>query len=129
MIDTNIAIYFMKGMYNLGQKFANTPGDALFISEITLAELKFGFYNSAHPKKNETSLNLFLAEVTVIPIVEVLDLYGQEKARLRKAGTRIDDFNLLIGVTAVKYEMVMVTNNTRHFQRIDSIILEDWTKA
>jgi tRNA(fMet)-specific endonuclease VapC len=50
----------------------------------------------------------------------------KEKARLRKAGTRIDDFDLLIGVTSVVHNLVMVTNNTSHFQRIKDIVLEDW---
>jgi tRNA(fMet)-specific endonuclease VapC len=55
-------------------------------------------------------------------------LYAKEKARLRKAGTPIDDFDLLIGVTSVAHNMIMVTNNTKEFKRINGIDLEDWTK-
>jgi tRNA(fMet)-specific endonuclease VapC len=57
-----------------------------------------------------------------------LDLYAKEKARFRKAGTRIDDFDLLIGVTSIINNLVMVTNNTGHFERITRINLEDWTE-
>jgi tRNA(fMet)-specific endonuclease VapC len=63
-----------------------------------------------------------------LPIFGALDLYAQEKSRLRKAGIRIDDFDLLIGVTSVINNLIMVTNNTAHFQRIKGIVLEDWTK-
>jgi tRNA(fMet)-specific endonuclease VapC len=56
-----------------------------------------------------------------------LDLYAKEKARLRKAGTPIDDFDLLIGVTSVTHKLTMVTNNSNHFKKIDGIDLEDWT--
>lgn len=127
MIDTNIAIFYMKGKFNLVNKFADLSTDDCFISEITLAELKFGVENSEHPNKNRKVLDNFLTGVQILPIFGALDLYAQEKARLRKAGTRIDDFDLLIGVTSVINNLVMVTNNTAHFQRIKGIVLEDWT--
>lgn len=91
----------MKGKYNLKNKFEGLSADDCFISEITLAELKFGIENSEYPDKNRKVLNNFLTGVQVLPIFAALDLYAKEKARLRKAGTRIDDFDLLIGVTSV----------------------------
>ena len=57
----------------------------------------------------------------------LLLIYAKEKARLQKAGTPIDDFDLLIGVTSVTHQLTMVTNNTSHFKRISKIKLEDWT--
>jgi len=63
----------------------------------------------------------------IVPIYNALDLYAKEKARLRKGGTIVDDFDLLIGVTAVVNKMTLVTNNTKHFGRIRKILLEDWT--
>ncbi len=128
LIDTNIAIYYMKGKFDLNKKFDALPADALFISEITLAELKFGVENSEKPEKNQKALADFVTGVTVIPIYHELDLYAKEKARLRKAGTPVDDFDLLIGVTAVTHGLTMVTNNTDHFKRINGIDLEDWTR-
>jgi tRNA(fMet)-specific endonuclease VapC len=66
--------------------------------------------------------------VKIIPIFHSLDLYAIEKARLRKEGSPIDDFDILIGATAVTHNLTMVTNNTDHFKRIAGIVLEDWTK-
>ena len=117
----------MKGKFNLVNKFADLSTDDCFISEITLAELKFGVENSERPNKNRKVLDNFLTGVQILPIFGALDLYAQEKARLRKAGTRIDDFDLLIGVTSIINNLVMVTNNKAHFQRIKGIVLEDWT--
>jgi len=127
LIDTNIAIYYMKGMFNLSKKFDEAVGNC-FISEITLAELKYGVENSEKPEKNRRVLSDFLTGVQLIPIFHSLDLYAKEKARLRKAGTPIDDFDLLIGVTSVSHSLTMVTNNTEHFRRINGIDLEDWAK-
>ena len=128
LIDTNIAIYYLKGKFNLDEKFENVSADNCFISEITLAELKFGVENSARPDKNRKVLADFLSGIKVLPIFYCLDLYAKEKARLRKAGIPIDDFDLLIGVTAVTHGFTMVTNNTAHFKRITGIVLEDWTR-
>ncbi|MEA5405474.1 type II toxin-antitoxin system VapC family toxin [Arcicella sp. DC2W] len=127
LIDTNIAIFYMKGKFDLKDKFEGLTVNDCFISEITLAELKFGVENSERPEKNRKALDNFLTGVQVLPIFSSLDLYAQEKARLRKVGTPIDDFDLLIGVTSITNNLVMVTNNTAHFKRIGGIILEDWT--
>ena len=50
----------------------------------------------------------------------------RKKRDCKKAGTPIDDFDLLIGVTSVSHKLIMVTNNTSHFKRISRIKLEDW---
>lgn len=99
-----------------------------FISEITLAELRFGVENSQQIEKNQKALDNFLTEIMVIPIFQAIGFYAKEKARLRQSGKTIDEFDLLIGATAVTYGFVMVTNNTDHFARIQGIKLEDWTK-
>jgi tRNA(fMet)-specific endonuclease VapC len=129
LIDTNIAIFYMKGKFDLEAKFDKATAENCFISEIALAELKFGIKKSEKPEKNKKALDNFLTGVQILPIFHSLDLYAKEKARLQKAGTPVDDFDLLIGVTSVTHKLTMVTNNTNHFKRIIGIKLEDWTTA
>lgn len=100
-----------------------------FISEITLAELKYGAFFSQQPEKHTKEIELLLDFVGVIPITSAIDMYAQEKARLRKAGMLIDDFDLLIGCTAIAHDLILVTNNTQHFSRLQGIRLEDWTES
>ena len=128
LIDTNTCIYYIKGKFDLRKKFEKADPDNCFISEITLAELKFGVENSEKKEKNQKALDNFLTGVKIVPIFHSLDLYAKEKSLLRKAGTPIDDFDLLIGVTSVDHKMTLVTNNTDHFKQIRDIVLEDWTK-
>ncbi len=118
----------MKGAFNLKTNIEKVKSDNCFISEITLAELKFGVENSTNIERHQKVLNDFMTWVKVVPIFHSLDLYAKEKARLRKAGTPVDDFDILIGVTAVKHNLVMVTNNTKEFSRLQEIYIEDWTK-
>jgi tRNA(fMet)-specific endonuclease VapC len=127
LIDTNICIFYIKGRYELDKKFDTVDPDNCFISEITLAELKYGVENSEKKLKNQHALDNFLTGIKIIPIFHSLDLFAKEKSRLRKAGIIIDDFDLLIGATAITNNLVLVTNNTDHFQRLNGIILEDWT--
>jgi tRNA(fMet)-specific endonuclease VapC len=128
LIDTNTCIYYIKGKYDLNKKFEKANPDNCFISEITLAELMFGVENSEKKEKNKKALDDFLSGIKIIPIFHSIELYAKEKARLRKSGTTIDDFDLLIGVTSISHNLIMVTNNTDHFKRLKGITLEDWTK-
>ena len=126
LFDTNICIYYIRGFYDLNTKFNAVKEEDRYISEITLAELKFGVENSEFPRKNKKVLDNFLTGLQVLPIYFSLDLYAKEKARLRKQGKPIDDF---IGVSAVVNNMVLVTNNESHFKRIQNIQVENWTKT
>ncbi len=119
----------MKGIHEVGRRIDSIDPENLFISEITLAELKYSVENSQQKEKNRKVLNNFLSGVKVVPIYHALDLYASEKARLKSLGATIDEFDLLIGVTAIVNNFVMVTNNTKHFQRLSGLVLEDWVNA
>ena len=129
LIDTNIAIFYMKGKFNLEAKFDKVTAENCFISEMTLAELKFGVEKSEKPEKNKKALDNFLTGVQILPIFHSLDIYAKEKARLQKAGTPVDDFDLYISVISVTHKLTMVTNYIIHYKRISEIKLEDWTTA
>ena len=126
LLDTNICIYFMKGLFDLEQKVRTVGEDHCFISEITLAELKFGVENSNRPEQNRVTLEKFLSGIQILPIINTLDVYAKEKSRLQKAGSIIDDFDLLIGAAAITYNLILVTNNSRHFTRLSNLSLENW---
>jgi tRNA(fMet)-specific endonuclease VapC len=128
LIDTNICIYFLKGMFDLVEKFDEIGIDNLYISEITIAELKFGAAKSEHPIKNKQVIEELINKFNQIPIYKSLDIFAEEKARLQKKGNIVDDFDLLIGATALANNMVLVTNNEKHFKRLKGIRLENWTK-
>lgn len=126
LLDTNIVIFFFKGKFEIDQKVLAAGMENCFISEITLAELKYGALYSSNPEKHLSEVATFLKSIAVLPISAAIDLFAQEKARLRKAGNLIDDFDLLIGCTAIAHGLTLVTNNTKHFRRLNDLLLEDW---
>ncbi len=128
LIDTNICIYFLKGRFDLVNKFDEIGIDNLYISEITVAELKFGAAKSDHPTKNKKVIEKLINKFKQIPIYNSLDIFAEEKARLRKMGNIVDDFDLLIGATAMANNMILVTNNEKHFRRLKGIQIENWIK-
>lgn len=126
LLDTNICIYFLKGLYDLGQRIENVKIENCYVSEITIAELKFGAENSQHKEKNRKTVADFVSLFTIIPIFSSLDVYAKEKARLRKKGMPLDDFDLLIGATAISNNLTLVTRNVSDFERLEEIEIENW---
>ena len=127
LLDTNICIFFLKGLYNLDKKIAEVGEDNCFISEMTIAEMKYGVENSKTVELMRPVIEAFITKFAILPIYDSLDIYGREKAKLRKQGLLIDDFDMLIGATALHHNMVMVTNNVTHLSRLENIVIEDWT--
>ena len=115
-------------MYEISQRMITVGIDKCYISEITIAELKFGAANSQRKEKNQLAFREFIESMQVVPILSSLDFYAEEKARLRKLGTSLDDFDLLIGSCAVVNDLILVTNNEKHFSRIREIRIENWAK-
>jgi tRNA(fMet)-specific endonuclease VapC len=64
--------------------------------------------------------------ISVVPIYNALDIYATEKAQLATSGKTIDDFDLLIGATALANNMILVTDNEKHFKNIQGIKVENW---
>lgn len=128
LLDTNICIFFLKGLFELDAKIKEVGLENCFISEVTVAELKFGAEKSQKVKRNRLVVSIFISQMNILPIFNSLDFYAQEKNRLQRQGTPIDEFDLLIGATALANDLVLVTNNTKHFKRLTDIQIEDWTQ-
>ena len=128
LLDTNICVFILRQKYGVGERMLQAGVSNCFISELTYAELLYGAECSDNPEKNKTLIGRFLSRIRVIPIKDSIPLFAKEKARLRKEGTLVEDFDLLIGTTAVKAGLTMVTENTRHFQNIDGIQLDNWVE-
>ncbi|HEY4327236.1 MAG TPA: type II toxin-antitoxin system VapC family toxin [Mucilaginibacter sp.] len=128
LLDTNICIYLLKGLFDLVEKIEDVGTINCFLSEITIAELKFGAENSDFPERNSEKISQLQQQFTVIPIFGSLDVYAREKARLKKEGKLLDDFDLLIGATAVSNDLILVTRNVSDFDRLKRIQIENWAK-
>jgi tRNA(fMet)-specific endonuclease VapC len=128
LLDTNICAFYFRNKYNIVEKLAEIGLSKCAISEITLAELKFGIELSNYKDENTEKLDIFTDFVSVIPIQNSIPLYAKEKARLKFINKTIDDFDLLIGTTAVVNNLIIATDNVKHLSRIENIKIENWVK-
>ena len=129
LLDSNICVRLLRGKYHVDASMDKVGFENCYISEITVAELKYGSELGRQKgyHKRDKALDAFLSRINVLPIIDILDLFASEKARLRLAGTPAgDNFDLLIGCTSVHYRMVMVTENLKDFKNIRNVQLENW---
>jgi len=128
VLDTDIVIYFLKGNRIVISEVFNKDMRDLFITRITATELLFGAYNS---KKQPQNLKLVYDLLNDFNILEfdanASECFARQKATLRKNGTPIADMDLMIASICVAQNKILVTNNTRHFDRITELKLENWT--
>ena len=127
LLDTNICAYFLNGKYNLEEKINEVGFKNCLVSEITIAELKYGVEKSTYKERNREILESFQTKFGIVPIFPSLEIYAKEKARLKTKGKILDDFDLLIGATAIFNNFTLVTKNVSDFDRLAEIIIEDWT--
>ena len=126
LLDTNICIHFLADEYNIKEKIEKAGLENCFVSEITIAELKFGAENSQNKEKNRKVIDEFTKRFSIIPIYNSLDIYALEKAKLRRKGKPLDDFDLLIVATAIANNFILVTRNVSDFDRLDGIEIKNW---
>lgn len=127
LLDTSICVFFLRGKLNLDKMVKEVGLDNCYISEITVAELRFGAENSDDTVKSNKAVDIFLKGLTIIPIFGSIKRYAIEKVRLRKIGKPInDEFDLLIGVTAIENQLILVTDNVKDFKLLNGIQIENW---
>ena len=86
----------------------------------------YGAAKSNNKAKRIKDVECIASNFDVLPIFPALELFGDIKTKLELAGDRIDDFDILIGSTAIKNNLVMVTDNVKHLKRLPDIALENW---
>ena len=126
LLDSDTCISLIRGNEAVRKKIALVGSERCFISEITIAELRFGAERSNRREQEHRIVDLVCEEFTALTISKTIRTFAIEKARLWNMGQKIADFDLLIGATAVYHGLILVTNNTKHFERMQSLLLENW---
>ena len=122
LVDTDWAIDYMNGVPPLVNRLNGLLPDGVGLSIISLAELYDGILGSANPHSDEQMLIRFLTSVEVLPLDEpTCRVFAEERGRLRAEGALIGDFDLLIGATAIRHNLTLLTNNRRHFERMTNL--------
>ena len=126
LLDTDTCIFLLKGKFGVKENVKKAGVENCFVSEITLLELSYGASKSENYEEHIKDIDVVEELFGVVPIYECIKLFGKEKARLKRIGKSIPEFDLLIGVSSVEKGMTLVTGNEKHMSRIDGIMIENW---
>lgn len=128
LLDTDTVIYNFKGHQAVVENLKSHLSDSVKISIISYMELYYGAYKSERVMANAARVKTLGQSIEMVPInPAVAETFGMIKAALESGGNRLDDFDLAIAATALANNMILVTNNTEHFSRIDGLRIENWT--
>ncbi len=127
LLDTNICIYAINQRSDTVVERLKREGRSnLTTSVLVAAELAFGAEKSNRGETKQQLL-LFLSGLQVLPWSEsAIWHYARQRKLLKEAGTPIGEMDLLIASQALGEDLTLVTNNTREFERIEGLKLENW---
>ena len=130
MLDTNICIYSIK--HKPEQVFLrlqeHEPAD-ICISSVTYAELVHGVEKSQAIEKNRLALALLLSNIEILNCdANAAESYGKIRADLEKQGTPIGPLDMMIAGHAKSLNYTVVTNNTKEFNRVPGLKIENWAE-
>jgi len=127
LLDTNIVVYVIKRRpVDLLTRF-NANAARLAISVITLAELLHGAEKSSRPELNRAAVDDFASRLDVLDYgPKAAQHYGQIRASLERAGQPIGVNDLHIAAHARSEGLVLVTNNTKEFERVPALQIDNW---
>lgn len=125
LIDTDWAIDHLNQIDRVVTRLKEVRPEGLALSIISLAELYEGVFDSRDPANSQTALEGFVEDVSILGIdEETCKIFANERGRLRADGKTIGDFDLLIGATALRHHLTVLTNNRRHFVLIEGLQIE-----
>jgi tRNA(fMet)-specific endonuclease VapC len=122
LVDTDWVIHYLNGHAEIVSSIQEFAAQGLALSFISLAELYEGVFYSRDPDKSEATLQAFLRGVELVGLDdETTRIFSRERGHLRAHGQTIGDFDLLIGATAIRHGLAILTNNRRHFELIQDL--------
>lgn len=128
LLDTNICIYLIKKHPpEVLARFQRIQLKQLHVSTISLFELYYGIEKNNSHQRNLVALEKFIAPLTIIDFtLEAAKKSEKIRNVLQKQGTPIGAYDIQIAAIALSLNMTLLTNNTREFERVKGLKLDNW---
>jgi tRNA(fMet)-specific endonuclease VapC len=128
LLDTNTCIQYLTGRSdNVINKFKTTSRQNIYLCDVVKSELYYGAFRSVKKEQNLALYELFFSQYMSLPFDgKSARIYGEIRSELSKLGTPIGAYDFQIAAIALANNLILVTHNTREFQRIKNLQLEDW---
>jgi tRNA(fMet)-specific endonuclease VapC len=124
MVDSDWLIDALRGVPQAIATLDRLSGQGIGVSIISVAELYEGAFRGPDAAGQLRDYRRFLAPFAVLPLTDaVAERFASVRALLRQQGNLAPDLDLLIGATAIEYDLTLLTRNLRHFVRIPGLRL------
>ena len=129
LLDTDVCIHLLRsGSPRAHARMRRLEIDAVAVSSITYAQLRYGAAKSARPGHHELLLAQFFAPIGIVPFDQhAAAAYGGVRAALEAVGTPIGPLDTLIASHALALDATLVTANEREFRRVRGLRVTKWT--
>lgn len=130
LLDTNVCVHLLnEGDAGVAHRFRELGPGRIALCSVVKAELLYGAHHSRRVDANMQRLEVFFAPLQSLPFDDTCAAhYGAIRNELAVQGAVIGPNDLFIAATARANGTVLVTNNTREFERVPGLRLEDWTQ-
>lgn len=127
LLDSNVCIACLRRKPWALKALASVSQTSVAVSPLTVGELVIGAHLSEDSNRELSKVEQFLRPIQVLP-------FGREEAyqwatldaQLRRLGNRIETEDAMIAATALAHEMILITGNTKHFNRVKGLKVVDW---
>jgi len=129
-LDADTCIYFINDVSDpIRKKLLSKKPYDIYISTIVKAELLYGVQKSKNTKENIHKLGMFLLPFEIVSFSDTASVtYAHIRTNLEKAGTPLGSNDLMIASITIAENGILVTHNTKEFERIPELEIVDWTK-
>lgn len=126
-VDTDIIIEYLRGNKKIIDKIENV-GDKITLSSITMLELHFGACISDRKEERLKQIKELMEQFKILDFnADAFVNFGLIKSNLVKKGISLDNFDLCIASLALSHNKILITNNIKHFKRIEGLKIENWS--
>lgn len=128
LLDTCVISDFIKGEAGTLKKFKMTAPSELNISTVTVMELRYGLALKPERAKTLTPIiQEILENISVLDFNQAsAEFAGKTRAALKQSGSLIGSYDVLLAGAALSQNLILVTANTKEFQRVSGLRLENW---
>ena len=128
LLDTNVCVVYLNGRSSsVRDRLLATCAEDMAVCSVVKAELFYGAFRSNHPQRTLERQQAFLSQFVSLPFQDEDALLAAHiRAKLAKAGTPIGSYDLQIAAIALANDLTLVTHNTREFERVEGLQIEDW---
>lgn len=124
LLDADWMIQALAGREPAAATLRRLAPEEIAVSVVTLAEVYEVAFNSPHPEGHLEIFRRFVAPFSLLPItLPMAELFAEVRARLRRRGELLADFDVLVAATAPHHDLTLLTFNARHFRRIPDLRL------